>query len=170
MLQQKKQLKGFTLLETLIALAVVTVGALAVFALMNRTLLVTERNKQSVVGVNLAREGLELVRSLRDSSASGFAVLQNGNWIIDSEDNYNLVTSADTPQVANCSNCFLYITGGQYSHTVSPQATSIRRLINISDGSSFACSGTCEKIVTVYVLPPGSNEPYVLQQHFTDWK
>lgn len=162
--------KGFTLLETLIALAVVTVGALAVFALMNRTLLTTERNRQSIVTVNLAREGLELVRSIRDSSASGFLALENGNWIIDSQDTYNLATLADTSQVENCTNCLLYITDGQYSHTASAQATGVRRLISIGNGSNFSCLGACEKIVTVYVIGPSDIEPYVLQQHFTDWR
>jgi prepilin-type N-terminal cleavage/methylation domain-containing protein len=165
-----KSEEGFTLLETLIALSVIVVGALGVFALLNSTLITARTNKELIVSVNLAREGLEIVRSIRDSSSLGFAALANGDWIVDSSSNYSISTAADNTVISQCTNCQLYLTGGQYSHTASSEATVFKRLININDGSSFACAGACEKIVTVSVLRQGSVTPDQLVVHLTDWR
>lgn len=174
----KKQQPGFTLLEVLIALSIITIGALGVFALMNRTVLATEQNRNSIIAVNLAREGIELVRSIRDSAGLGFAELDNNcgtypdcNWIIDSSINYNLTTAADSATISSCTNCMLYITGGQYSHDNTGQRTGIKRLININNGGNVTCVDfPCEKVITVQVLQPGATTPYTLITHLTDWR
>jgi len=136
------QQSGFTLLEVLVSLSILTIGALSVFALMNRTVTATEKNRNTIIAVNLAREGLELVRSIRDSSSLGFDELDNAcathpncNWIIDSNANYNLSTAADNSDVYSCINCRLYITGGQYSHDNTGTLTGLKRLINIDNGN-----------------------------------
>lgn len=168
----KDKTAGFTLLETLIALSIVVIGSLGVFALLNRTLKTTQINKELIVSVNLAREGLEIVRSIRDSSSLGFTAMVNGDWIVDSSDNYSISAAADSSNITQCINCQLYLTGGQYSHTVlvDSQVTSFKRLISISDGSILACGGACEKIVTVSVSRQGSRTPLELTVHLTDWR
>ena len=168
----KDKLEGFTLLETLIALSIVVIGALGVFALLNSILKTAQVNKELIVTINLAREGLEIVRSIRDSSSLGFTALTNGDWVVDSSDNYSISAAATSGYITQCSNCQLYITNGQYSHAnlVGSQITSFKRLVNISDGSILACGGTCEKIITASVLRQGSGTPLELTVHLTDWR
>ncbi len=59
---------GFTLLETLIALSVVSVGVMAAFTLSTANLNTAKANYQRVLAANLAREGVEIVRNIRDSN------------------------------------------------------------------------------------------------------
>jgi prepilin-type N-terminal cleavage/methylation domain-containing protein len=59
---------GFTLLETLIALSVVSVGIMAAFTLSLANLNTARDNYERILAANLAREGVELVRNIRDSN------------------------------------------------------------------------------------------------------
>lgn len=166
--------EGFTLLENLIALSIVVIGGLAVFALLSQTLLSSRTNQDQIIEINLAREGIEIVRSIRDSSDLGYAALVDGSWIVDSADNYSLTTPADDANVVACLNCQLYITNGQYSHTPSAEMAPFKRVVTIENGNHIAsCVGggnACEKMVTVSVLRPGSLNPYKLVTYITDWK
>ena len=72
----KTSLHGFTLLETIIAIAVLLFGILSIMTLSaysTKTAQFTEREFQAA---NFAREGLEIARSIRDS-----------NWLEYEEDN-----------------------------------------------------------------------------------
>jgi prepilin-type N-terminal cleavage/methylation domain-containing protein len=175
----KKQ-KGFTLLEVLFALSIIVIGALGVFALMNRTVYSTEQKRQSIVSVSLAREGIELIRSMRDSSTLGFSYLAPGDWILDAQSNYGInignaaVFSDPNNPVQTCNNCYIYLnnidgTHTQYTHDNTGSLTNFKRLVNITDGTAAPCLADC-KVVTVSVLAPGSRQPYVLQEYLTNWR
>lgn len=178
MLKHKQQ--GFTLLEVLISLSILTIGSLAVFALMQQTVLATERNRNSIITVNLAREGVELMRNIRDSSGLGFTELDKScathpdcNWIIDNSNvDSGLITAANTVNINSCLNCRLYIKDGQYSHDSSGSFTGLKRMIKISNGSTAVCvsAAVCEKVVTVEVLQPGLTQPYTLTTYLTNWR
>ena len=64
----KEELKGQGLLEAIIAVAVIAVGLSAVLALAGNNLKVSNISAQQVVAVNLAREGVEIIRNKRDSN------------------------------------------------------------------------------------------------------
>jgi len=59
---------GFTLLEGIIAIAVITIGMMAALALSLSNMLTARENVRRVVAANLAREGLEVVRNMRDTN------------------------------------------------------------------------------------------------------
>lgn len=59
---------GFTLLEMLLALAVVSVGIMGAFTLSLANLHTARDNYNRILAANLAREGVELVRNIRDSN------------------------------------------------------------------------------------------------------
>jgi prepilin-type N-terminal cleavage/methylation domain-containing protein len=61
---------GFTLLETLIAISILTIGAVSVFTVISNTLSVNKVNTSRLTAAYLAQEGLEIVRNIRD-----------GNWL-----------------------------------------------------------------------------------------
>jgi len=59
---------GFTLLEGIIAITVISIGMIGALALALSNLSSAERNEKRIVAANLAREGIELVRNQRDSN------------------------------------------------------------------------------------------------------
>ncbi len=164
--------KGFTLLETLIALGIVTIGGLAVFTLLQQALRVSRINKEIIVSANLAREGIEIVRGIRDSAGNGFNALTNGNYVVDSFTNYNLDLGADSPSIATCNNCRIYFENGKYTHVATGSATVYKRMVTIADGNHIVCDSTadCEKVITVSVLRDGTSIPYRLVEYLTDWR
>lgn len=68
MAHNKMKNNGFTLLETLLALSVISVGVMAAFTLSTANLNTAKANYQRVLAANLAREGVEIVRNIRDSN------------------------------------------------------------------------------------------------------
>lgn len=57
---------GFTLLESLIAIAIFTVGISAALSVIVSSLNVGARAKNQIIASNLAEEGIEVVRNIRD--------------------------------------------------------------------------------------------------------
>ncbi len=162
--------RGFSLIETIIALSILIVGILAGLTLTQRSVQTSKINEDVVIAVNLAREGIELVRAIRDSRNLGFSTLVDGDYIVDTDANFNISTQADSSDVKLCNNCRLYFMNGKYVHNQAGSPTIFRRMVNISSGSNLSCGGVCEKIVTVYVFREGSPNPYKLVVHLTNWR
>ncbi len=59
---------GFTILEMLLALSVLSVGIMATFTLSLANLNTAKDNYQRILAANLAREGVEIVRNIRDTN------------------------------------------------------------------------------------------------------
>lgn len=74
--------KGFTLIEVLVALSILIFVALGVFQLVIRSKQLADIGREQFVATNIAREGLELVRTLRDTN--WFSDDDRSNWISDS--------------------------------------------------------------------------------------
>jgi len=64
-----QNIKGFTLLETLIAIAIMTVAVGSAFTMAQKSLMTSYQSKNQIAAYFLAAEGLELVRNIRDSVA-----------------------------------------------------------------------------------------------------
>ena len=64
---------GFTLVEVIVMMAVLSIGILGTLAVANLAVQSSDRNQRQVIGVNLAREGVELVRAVRDSNWAAMA-------------------------------------------------------------------------------------------------
>lgn len=60
--------KGFSLLETVIALGILVVGIGGAVGLVAQSLSSIEAIKNKVISANLAQEGIEVVRNLRDEN------------------------------------------------------------------------------------------------------
>lgn len=73
---------GFTLLETLVAIAIMTVAVGAAFTMAQKSLMSSYTAKNQATGYFLAAEGLELVRTVRDNIALYNTINgANLNWI-----------------------------------------------------------------------------------------
>ena len=74
---------GFSLIEALIAIAILIVGILSAFLLLIRTTATLPSMQARLTAVNLAQEGIEEVRALRDTDflndTKGFKSFLNGH-------------------------------------------------------------------------------------------
>ncbi len=59
---------GFTLIEVLVAMFVLVMGALGVFGLISRTITFNSSVNSQLVASYLSQEGLEIVRNIRDAN------------------------------------------------------------------------------------------------------
>lgn len=141
---QKDIENGFTVLETLIALTVVAVGVVGTLTLSSQTVMGSRSSQHEVVASNLAREGIEVARALRDSNWLG---IEAGELTDDKWDNGLYATGNDYTAravfggrewsldyqfgdiVACRENCRLYLDEmtGIYSHDASGTKTVYRR-------------------------------------------
>ena len=68
--------KGFTLLESLVAVAILTVGISTAALLVVQSIQVGGKIQKRIVAAHLAQEGIEVIRNIRDSNW-----LSGSNWI-----------------------------------------------------------------------------------------
>ena len=64
----KKNGEGFTLVEVLVALFILSTGIVTGLAAVNQGLAATQIAKSKLIAANLAQEGIELVRNIRDTN------------------------------------------------------------------------------------------------------
>ena len=75
-----KSRKGETLVEVLVAVFLLVVGALGAVQLLGNATVNNQLAKERVIATNLAREGLEAVRSIRDTNWLRFAGERRTCW------------------------------------------------------------------------------------------
>ena len=91
---RRKNSAGFTLLETLIAVFIITIGIIGIFSLITQGLSTTRENSLKLTATYLAQEGIELVRNLRDNNT--LDIYKNGGI-------YSMWDDILTEPVINCS-------------------------------------------------------------------
>ena len=101
---------GVTLIETIVALGVLILGIVSALALMSSSLSFSKTSEQSIIVVNLAREGIEIVRSIREIEGFNSSELGAGHKIavIDDEGGLGLSDAGDYA-ISGCDNCSLYL-------------------------------------------------------------
>jgi len=60
--------KGFTLLEILVIVIVISVGLMAIISLLTYSLNYVQKSRQRIISINLAREGMESIYQIRDTN------------------------------------------------------------------------------------------------------
>jgi len=65
---QKKNKKGFTLIEVITILFVISLGMIGVLSLIVQNIQSQSLNKDTLIGYQLAQEGVELIRQVRDTN------------------------------------------------------------------------------------------------------
>lgn len=127
---QTKSRRGFSLGEVLLAGFVLTTGLLATSALMVKSLKNSFETRDTIIAVELAQEGVELVRNVRDNDFAdggdgfdandGFAEgLKHCHM---SYDDSNMITNCYGPGDGNAPNnrpdrYYLEYASGMYKHT-----------------------------------------------------
>ncbi|PIP29391.1 hypothetical protein COX27_01600 [Candidatus Kuenenbacteria bacterium CG23_combo_of_CG06-09_8_20_14_all_36_9] len=156
---------GVTLIETIVALSILTTGIISALALITSSISYSQSSEQAIVVVNLAREGLEIVRSVRE--LQGFSALESGGRLA----NINYINGglellmADNSNIKNCSNCFLEFYNGRYLHNSPSEPSVFKRLITVTN-----ISATEKNVVSqVYWTERGREHNFILEENLTDW-
>lgn len=69
-LKNKQTAAGFSLLETLVAISILVTAIVASLSLASQSISSASLSKNQIIAFNLAQEGMELVRSIRDTNSS----------------------------------------------------------------------------------------------------
>lgn len=80
-----KKEKGFTLLEMLISILIVTIGVLGIYQAVYKYNKKTQIERESFIAAYLCQEGIEIIKNIRDS-----------NWVAETAWNSGLETCIDT--------------------------------------------------------------------------
>ena len=179
---------GFTLIGLLFALAFVVIVVVAIGTLTAQTFGISRASKERFIATALAREGIDLVRALRDDNwfaygpgttsmlwrggnpATGVGspeeqarAICNGTWIISSENQKLNPLGGASPN----GELFLTVGGSElrYDHDPSGTPTIYRRTVTIGTGDTG--SGDCgETVSSSQTTPPDR----VLVTSRVDWR
>ncbi|MFA5126922.1 MAG: prepilin-type N-terminal cleavage/methylation domain-containing protein [Patescibacteria group bacterium] len=150
---------GFTLIEVLLALTIFAIGILAVITLSDANVRLAKESADRVLVANLAREGIELVRNVRDSNwlkiednqtDCGGSDICPWDYRLHAEDNggffaidYTYETTGLLTGCTSWDNCldsssalgriYLNETTGYYSHQPGGKVTNFSRIIKIEN-------------------------------------
>jgi type II secretory pathway pseudopilin PulG len=140
------QFRGFTLVEALTAVAVVTIGLVAILGLVAYAVSISRVSPDEVIAANLAQEGTEVIRSIRDTNLLAGADFDNGiigggPWAkidFDTIAGFPHFTNADVgADILECAQtkgdtCRLFLDGdGFYSHDNTGEPTNFYRIVEL---------------------------------------
>ena len=187
MLNKVKYNKGFSVVEVVICISIISVGMMAVFTLLIQNIQVQSMSKNKLIASVLAQEGIELVREIRDNNwilartfniqewASGDTtgpgfddIIQDGTYTIDITDFSIDLTANDFTSGATR----LYLQNGSYVHdSTNASSTPFSRLITVTmhdvdvDGIDESMTLTSDVMWT----QNGREMHYVAQTRLFDW-
>ena len=155
--------RGFTLVEAMVALVLVTVAMGPVLILATSSINVAARIEHTLIGANLAQEGIEVIRNMRDTNWLNGSAFDNnlptGTWRVQWDTvNGGLMTVGSNPVLRKNNGVYNYSTGTN---------TLFRRTITISKPNSR------ELILTSLVTwteRGNINRTVSAESHLFDWK
>lgn len=191
--------QGFTLLETLVALAIILAALIGPVALVTRSLSDTSFAKNKLIALNLAQEGLEIVRTVRENNVICEAVGAIAwDWRKDSNGSAGLLTDLPQPRkvsaitvdaytcnsttihnpqtniAGNCSTDFLTINVlGRYGYDAGTPTIFTRCvdiLIPTSAEGVIPATDMLDVVSTVTWTEPRRTKSIILQQRLYHWK
>lgn len=111
--------KGFSLIEVMFACVVLTVGILAMISLMVSNISHSMGARDQIIASELAQEGIELVRNVRDNNFAADKKAFAADFANDDKDNCRI--DKDSTDVADCNNGQnrkkLFLENGYYVHS-----------------------------------------------------
>jgi type IV pilus modification protein PilV len=149
--RSKSARQGFSLIEVLVSLFVLSIGITAIAVLMVDNIKNLQTSKNQIVASQLAQEGIELVRNLKDNSSdpviNGFIAGNYNNYRIDKDMLSVNSTNNDGEQLLYLNGSF----GSFYTHTTGSPTKFFRRIDFIVSGSALPAPSSRQIKATCYV-------------------
>jgi hypothetical protein len=159
--------KGFTLMEAILAIFVITTGLVGVLSLVSQTIASSTFSKDKLIAAYLAQEGIEIVRNIRDTNwlqnldwNSGLAV---GIYEADYDSQWLSIYSGNPLNLESLTNYYGYGLG---------DATKFTRKITISEPATASCPASDCLNVKVEVSWQERGNPCSVeaQENLYNWK
>ncbi len=147
----KKLKNGFTLLETLIAVFVILIGVLGVYAAVQYPLFVSSYSRSRLTALYLAQEGIEIVKNIRDEN-----FLNNADWKFGLQPDGEYEADYNDEALFSYNGNFLKINNGFYQYGSSGADTNFKRKITLSSESDSSGSNYLKVSVLVEWYKGGS--------------
>jgi prepilin-type N-terminal cleavage/methylation domain-containing protein len=153
-----KQNLGFTIMEMVVVISIVALVFTALLSLSLQGMQTNGINRNKIVAAQLAQEGIEIVRRMRDqewlstypnppSFGFGLNILDNNNYIVDYQnpaDYLSLPAYKLFLQPFSDPRTFLYINGiGFYGHQVGSNKSNFRRYVQVKRPDADSLEVTC---------------------------
>ena len=131
--------RGFTLIEVLVAIFIITVGAGGALALIQKTLSFTSNAALQLEASYLAQEGMEIVRNIRDTNFVKIHKGVEGSIWTNGLEGCEAGCQADYTQdsLIAYEDTLLQLTNGIYSYTVSTDSLFKRKITITMQGSDM---------------------------------
>lgn len=160
--------KGFTILEVITAVFILTIGVGASLSLINQTLSAATVVEQRLIASYLAQEGIEIVRNIRDSTwlekrSNPTLVWDQYLGLGDWEADY------DSQTLTSYGGTLLYIqANGFYGYEISSAQTRFTRKITIAE-TSPADPNKRKVLVEVEWEERGRTHSFTALEYITNW-
>ncbi|MDP3004000.1 MAG: prepilin-type N-terminal cleavage/methylation domain-containing protein [Candidatus Azambacteria bacterium] len=161
-----KNNKGFTLLETIVAVGLIAVGLVAALALITTSLFYVSNIQDRLAAANLMAEGIETVRNIRDNNWLQNKVWNNGLANGDYQVSYDYNYSALPFPFYNDNNPLLLNSNGFYNY-VSGATTPYKRKVSITN---LPNGYEMQVISTVTWIRRGIAYSSSAEDHLFNWK
>jgi len=163
--------EGFTLMEAIVAIFVVTVGIVGVLSLVTQTISSATISKDKLIAAYLAQEGIEIVRNIRDTNwVGGAASWDTGiSYTSDYRLDYQSSGFPDTNCNLSVNNYLKY--DGNYYNCSTGNETKFKRKIIISQPATPDCpAGDCLNVsILVQWEEKGTIHSVAAQENLYNW-
>jgi len=168
---QQSNNRGFTLIECLVAIFLITLGVGGAMSVVNQTTAFTQVASSRLVAAYLAQEGIEIVRNIRDTNSlkihKGITGIDWDTGLIDCdggcEADYNdpaLIISADS---------YLKIDGGFFNYDSGQNTTFKRKIIIQLESESYYEVDILKVRVLVSWEERGRTHQVIAQENLYPW-
>ncbi|MDA1337709.1 MAG: prepilin-type N-terminal cleavage/methylation domain-containing protein [bacterium] len=129
--------RGFTLVEVLVSIFIITVGAGGAFSLVQQTLNFTTNAALQLEASYLAQEGMEIVRNIRDANLLKIYKSLGGTW----QDGLAFCSAGCQADYTQSSlnayeDTLLQLSNGTYSYTVGANSIFKRKITVTQEGDN----------------------------------
>jgi hypothetical protein len=168
---KKKKLKGFSLGEVVLSVALLTVGILPVMSAMTDGLKFSLESRDSVTASGLAQEGTELVKNVKDNNVlAGNASLSA--WLPSSGSSWNdcridigdsVLAPGNKISCGHGASSFrLYLSSGQFRHVTATETKFFRKIFLLNYGGAGNERVMCLSVVYWGSYTPGTDRADVV--------
>lgn len=154
-----------TLVEALVSVLIFSLGIVPSFLVILMANNLASSIKNNLVAANLAQEGIEIVRAIRDT-----------NWFLDNSFDLGLSDGAyrvewnSTSLLPESGNTALRVdTGGLYNYSTGTE-TLFRRKVTITNVDPVNCDCQLRVVSEVTWLEKGRTETVSAELHLFDWQ
>lgn len=155
--------RGFTLVEAMVALVLITIAMGPVFILATSAINTASRIEHNLIASNLAQEGVETLRNIRDTNWADGDTFDNnlpiGTWRVQWDTvGGDLLAVGSNPVLKKNNGLYNYLTG---TNTV------FRRTINIAKPNSGELVLTS---LVIWTERGGIDRTVSVESHLFDWR